>query len=77
MMNVTDMESFSTFMNSPEEAQRDKGNGAVYKAYIIQDMKGLATSRHQCVQRDKLYLSRRPSCTGVASLLPFSMAVSL
>ena len=40
MMNVTDMGSFGAFMNSPEEAQCDKDNGAVFKAYIMQEMEG-------------------------------------
>lgn len=40
VMNVTDMESFGAFMNSPEEAQWDKDNGAVYKAYMMQEMEG-------------------------------------
>ena len=40
VMNVTDMESFGAFMSSPEEAQWDKDNGAVYKAYMMQEMEG-------------------------------------
>ena len=33
-MNCTDMEAMGVFMADPAEMQRDKDNGAVYKAYI-------------------------------------------
>jgi hypothetical protein len=37
-MNVTDMEALGAFMSDPAEVQWDKDNGAVYKAYSMQEM---------------------------------------
>ena len=37
-MNVTDMDALGAFMSDPAEAQWDKDNGAVYKAYSMQEM---------------------------------------
>ena len=38
-MNCTNMEEMGKFMSSPEEMQWDKDNGAVYKAYFMEEMK--------------------------------------
>ena len=38
-MNCTDMEEMGKFMSSPEEMKWDKDNGAVYKAYFMDEMK--------------------------------------
>jgi len=37
-MNVTDMEALGAFMSDPAEVQWDQDNGAVYKAYSMQEM---------------------------------------
>ena len=38
-MKCTNMEEMGEFMSSPEEMQWDKDNGAVYKAYFMEEMK--------------------------------------
>ena len=40
VMNCTNMEEMGKFMSSPEEMQWDKDNGAVYKAYLMEEMGG-------------------------------------
>ena len=40
VMNCTNMEEMGKFMSSPEEMQWDKYNGAVYKAYLMEEMGG-------------------------------------
>ena len=40
VMNCTNMEETGKFMSSPEEMQWDKDNGAVYKAYLMEEMGG-------------------------------------
>ena len=40
VMNCTNMEEMGNFMSSPEEIQSDKDNGAVYKAYMMEEMDG-------------------------------------
>ena len=37
-MNVTDMDALGAFMSDPAEVQWDQANGAVYKAYSMQEM---------------------------------------
>ena len=37
-MNCTDMEAMGAFMSDPAEVQRDKDNGADYKAYMMSEM---------------------------------------
>ena len=37
-INVTDMEALGAFMSDPAEVQWDQDNGAVYKAYSMQEM---------------------------------------
>ena len=37
-MNVTDMDALGAFMSDPAEVQWDKDNGAVYKAYSMQEI---------------------------------------
>ncbi len=39
-MNCTNMEEMGKFTSSPEETQWDKDNGAVYKAYFMEEMQG-------------------------------------
>ena len=39
-MNCTNMEEMGKFMSSPEKMQWDKDNGAVYKAYLMEEMGG-------------------------------------
>ena len=38
--NITDMEAMGTMLNTPEEVQWDKKNGAVYKVYSMTEMTG-------------------------------------
>ena len=40
VMNCTNMEEMGKFMSRPEEMQWDKDNGAVYKAYLMEEMDG-------------------------------------
>ena len=37
-MNVIDMDALGAFMSDPAEVQWDKDNGAVYKAYSMQEI---------------------------------------
>ena len=39
-MNCTNMEEMGKSMSSPEETQWDKDNGAAYKTYFMEEMKG-------------------------------------
>ena len=38
--NITDMEAMGAMLNTPEEVQWDKDNGAVYKVYSMAEMTG-------------------------------------
>ncbi len=41
-LNCTNMEEMGKFMRSSEEMQWDKDNGAVYKAYMMEEVAGWA-----------------------------------
>lgn len=39
-LNCTNMEEMGKFMSNPDEVQWDKDHGAVYKAYMMEEMTG-------------------------------------
>ena len=57
-MNCTNMEEMGKFMSSPEEMQWDKDNGAVYKAYFMEEMKDQVIWLSTCLKGGALQVRR-------------------